>query len=680
MKDRSAPISPEEEQSVNPPKYCCVRALLCAIIFLAPVLGDDPPAPQATPASAPADPSVADLESLLNTKVITASKFPENVSGAPGVIRVVTRDELKRFGGLTLREILERVAGLTGTTASFTDRSIISARGDQTQINGGHVLFLINGRPTREILEGGIISDLMEAFPVSILERIEVIEGPGSVLYGSDAFSAVINLITQKAEGDQLIVTGEGGPSGATATSGNIFVKNGDLNIAGAGQFHQYPDWATPVSTEFFGVENALIPNRSEGEYLGLDYKGLSVMSSFTDWSTAFLEGGVGIARWRRGFADAGYHWKAGSRWDMNFNITYTRTTFDAKNYIPFNTRDSYEALGEWSNVLTVGNSDQLTFGALYDYIRGQEVFYGETPPAVISNGSRPSGAFYAQDDHQLTDSLKLIGGFQANKIDDIHLNVVPRGGIIWTPASHWSFKALYSEAFRAPSLNETLLHYIPPPDIGGPSLLGNPNLVPEKVATEDAELRYQGNRLEAGLDYYHSRQSNIIVLANVTTAGMYMNLESATFNGVEGEAKYYLRKYFYVTGSFTYQFDVSGSMAGPISPIPNWGAKAGVSYEGSNGLTIGVFDVSEGAISGYSAAQNPNPGAYSLVSANVRLDLSKYLHTGRDSGLALVAHAENLANTGVWLPDWKDVPGDTIFVNQGRTIFAGIEFSLKKE
>lgn len=665
---------------MNPLKHCCFRALLCAAIFLTEARAGDPPAPQTAQGSGAAEPSVADLESLLNTKVITASKFPENVSGAPGVIRVVTRDELKRFGGLTLREILERVAGLTGTTASFTDRSIISARGDQTQINGGHILFLINGRPTREVLEGGIISDLLEAFPVSILERIEVIEGPGSVLYGSDAFSAVINLITQKAQGDQLIVTGEGGPSGAAATSGNIFLKQGDWNIAGAGQFHQYPDWATPVSTTYFGVENALIPNRSQGEYLGVDYKGLSLMSSFTDWSTAFLEGGVGIARWRRGFADAGYHLKAASHWDMNFNFTYTRTTFDAKNYIPFITRDSYEALGEWSNVLALGNRDQITFGTLYDYIHGAEIFYGETPAIAISQGGRPSGAFYAQDDHQLTDSLKLIGGFQGNKIDNIHLNVVPRGGAIWTPASHWSLKALYSQAFRAPSLNETLLHYIPPPSIGGPSLLGNPGLVPEKVATVDVELRYQGKRLEAGVDYFHSKQSDIIVQSNVTTAGIYMNLESATFNGVEGEAKYYFQKYFYATGSFNYQFDISGSTSGPIAPIPNWGAKAGISYEGSNGLTIGLFDVTEGAVSGYSAAQNPNTGAYSLLSANVRLDLSKHLHTGRSWGVALVAHAENLANTAIWLPDWKDVPGDTIFVNQGRTIFAGIEFSLKKD
>ncbi|HEX5229384.1 MAG TPA: TonB-dependent receptor [Bryobacteraceae bacterium] len=655
-------------------------ALLCVIPSLEPALANDPPGPASAAGSASSDLSSADLESLLNTKVITASKFSENVSGAPGVIRVVTKDELKRFGGLTLREILERVAGLTGSTASFTDRSIISARGDQTQINGGHILFLINGRPTREVLEGGIISDLMEAFPVSILERIEVVEGPGSVLYGSDAFSAVVNLITQKATANELVVTGQGGPEGAASGSGNVFLKHGDLSIAGAGQFHQYPVWATLVSTTYAGFENSLIPDRSKGGYLDLDYKGLSIMSSYTDWTTSYIEGVVGVARWRRGFVDAGYHLKAASRWDMNFNFTYTRATLDAQQSIPFITRDSYEALGEWSNEVTVGERDRITFGTLYDYRRGAEDFYAAGPAYAISDGSHRGGAFYAQDDHELTKSIQLIGGFQANKIENISLNVVPRGGIVWTPTSRWSVKALYSQAFRAPSLNETLLHYIPPPAIGGPSLIGNPNLVPEKVATIDAEIRYQGNRFEGSVDYFHSRQTDIIVLANVTTAGTYMNLGSAAFDGAEAEGKYYFRKYFYVTGSVTHLFDVAGDGSGPITPVSTWSAKAGISYESSNGLTVGLFDVFEGSAGeGYAAALNPKPVAYSLLNANFRLDLSKHLHLN-GPGLALVAHGENLANTAVWLPDWKDVPGDTIFLNRGRAIFAGIEFSLKKD
>ena len=121
---------------------------------------------------------------------------------------------------LTLRDVLERVPGLTGTTAYFTDRSMVAARGDQTKIDGGHILILINGRPTREILEGGVISDVLESFPVDALDHIEVVRGPGSVLYGSNAFSAVINLITKDVQDGGFALSGAVAPVAPSAHPG----------------------------------------------------------------------------------------------------------------------------------------------------------------------------------------------------------------------------------------------------------------------------------------------------------------------------------------------------------------------------------------------------------------------------------------------------------------------------
>jgi len=66
-------------------------------------------------------------------------------------------------------------------------------------------------------------------------------------------------------------------------------------------------------------------------------------------------------------------------------------------------------------------------------------------------------------------------------------------------------------------------------------------------------------------------------------------------------------------------------------------------------------------------------------LNSQLRYDLSRYLHTGR-AGVALVAHGENLMNKAVWLPDWEDTPGDTIFVNRGRTVYVGVEISFRRE
>jgi hypothetical protein len=76
--------------------------------------------------------------------------------------------------------------------------------------------------------------------------------------------------------------------------------------------------------------------------------------------------------------------------------------------------------------------------------------------------------------------------------------------------------------------------------------------------------------------------------------------------------------------------------------------------------------------LSGYSQAINPKPGAYDLLNSHFRYDLSKYLHN-KSAGIALMAQGNDLLNKAVWLPDWKDVPGDSIFFIRGRTVLAGL-------
>ena len=91
-----------------------------------------------------------------------------------------------------------------------------------TSNSGEHVLLLINGRPVREVQEGGIKIEMLETFPVGVIERIEVVKAPGSVLYGSTAFSGVINVITEQPEKSGVSVTGLGGEEGTYALMGNL--------------------------------------------------------------------------------------------------------------------------------------------------------------------------------------------------------------------------------------------------------------------------------------------------------------------------------------------------------------------------------------------------------------------------------------------------------------------------
>ncbi|MBN2407739.1 MAG: Plug domain-containing protein, partial [Elusimicrobia bacterium] len=101
---------------------------------------------------------------FMDLDVVTASKVSEKAADAAGVITVITKDELKRFGGTTLADILRRVPSINDATPYMSDRTLIAIRGAQTLGTNGHVLFLINGRPVREELEGGCNTELIEAF------------------------------------------------------------------------------------------------------------------------------------------------------------------------------------------------------------------------------------------------------------------------------------------------------------------------------------------------------------------------------------------------------------------------------------------------------------------------------------------------------------------------------------
>ena len=637
-------------------------------------------APRQDAGTATADLASMDLQQLMDIKVTTASLFSDKLSEAPGIMSVVTSDELRRFGGITLGEILDRVPGLTQSSQYFTDRSLIAADGDQTKTSGAHILFLINGRPTREVMEGGIISDLLESFPVEILERIEIIRGPGSVLYGSNAFSAVVNLITRKADTNQASVKSLVGANGALSSSAHFLFKRGDFSMLGASQIHQAPDWPitylvppplqhnphAPPEPPFHDVS---VADRGTGDYLGMNYKGLSFMSAFTEWqSTAFVQGAVGETRTTRDFADLGYEHKARDNWDMEFNGTFTRTTFVTFDY-PYTDRDSHEFVAEWTNLITLTPKDRLTVGTLFNRIAGTEVASIDHS-LLVAGGTRPSGGFYAQLDHQLLPSLKLIAGFQSNKFAGIPFSTVPRTGAIWSPARWASIKVLYGQAFRPPSLDETTLNL--------PDIKGNPNLLPETVGTFDLGLDLQFAHLQLATDYFHSHQSNSIVTVGHAPIH-YENLDGVTFDGVEVEGKYYFRRDFFAQGSMLYQTNHDQNGVSNVTPIPDFGFKTGLSYESSRGLIVGVFDVSDGNPKPYAFTVNPLTGWHHSLNAELRQDISRYLHISEGNRVAIVAHANDLLDQAVWLPGFGFSNIDSIPVQRGRTIYAGLEFSLGK-
>ncbi|HDQ44322.1 MAG TPA: TonB-dependent receptor [bacterium] len=624
------------------------------------------------------------LEEILNMEVTTVSKFAERLFDAPGVITVVTKDELDRFGGTTLKDILERVPSLIGSTVYMTDRSMIAARGDQVLASSSHVLLLINGRPVRESLEGGIKSEMYEAFPVNIIEKIEVVRGPGSVLYGSNAISAVINVITESAGQNEFAVTGIAGQAGAYGTQAKAKWQAGDLSVVASGRFMRKADWETdfsynniytPVDTTVT-VKNT-IPNEGMGTYVGISYKNLSLMGSYNAWknhywvadyATIFPFPTFGVNNWSKSFADLGYKLRVSDQWDMNFNVTYNRSTFDTEAW-PNTNRDSYEVVAEWSNYYNPTEKMGLVFGGLYNYFSGEE--WG--PGFTFTDANRFSVGAFAQVNYRLLRSVNVITGVQANKVEDIDLDIVPRLGMIWNPVARINFKALYSSAFRAPSINELSINF--------PEMRGNPNLTPEKVTTLDLGMNYQGEQIQAGVNFFHTQQKDVIFQnrdLSVVPAPMYWNGVEVDFMGVELEGKYYVNRNLFLTGSMLYQTNEDKGGIENVTPIANFGAKGGVSYKCDRGYTISLFHIHQGGLDEkFDTQVNPAPGAYNLLSLYARADVNRLFSWEKKPAFSLFLQVDNLLDEVIWLPDWGLLMGKSIPVNPGRAIYAGLNITL---
>jgi iron complex outermembrane receptor protein len=173
-----------------------------------------------------ADPSTMTIEQLLEVQLVsTASKFEQKATQAPASVTVITADQIRQFGYRTLAEILGSVRGFY--TSYDRNYAYIGVRGfSRPGDYNTRVLLLVNGHRMNEPIYD--MAPIGTDFPVdvSLIERVEVIRGPGSSLYGTSAFFAVINVITRSAEsspGTRLDLTvGSLETQRATASVGHV--------------------------------------------------------------------------------------------------------------------------------------------------------------------------------------------------------------------------------------------------------------------------------------------------------------------------------------------------------------------------------------------------------------------------------------------------------------------------
>jgi outer membrane receptor for ferrienterochelin and colicins len=632
----------------------------------------------ANPESAPSvdDLSLSDLMSLT---IVTASKEPERINDAPGSISTLSRDEIDRLGPVTLREILSTMPGVSPSSGYLFDRSSIAVQGDMTKQTTSHILMLVNGRPIREVMEGGLSSDVLEGFPTSAIDHIELIKGPGAVLYGSDAFTGVINIITRKPVDDRAMATVMGSSGWGRRADGSMELVSGDLKILQAITYNRTEmiDANYVYKTGTGAVINLPIhyAPTSYGSHTQVDYLDFSAFVGY-DRSSEYnqIRGIINHTVMEKTYANLGYGFKLNDWWNVDMNSGITRSELKADTF-PYSDRNSYEALGELTNHLRFGAGGKAVLGGVVDYREGQEKNWsnGQT----MNDASFTGFSGYGQVSYPVLKPLEVFGGAQYNQVSDLKPALAPRAGLIWTINDKLSTKAFWTNAFRAPSLNELT--------IDAPTQKGNRSLLPEKVETWDLSVSFTGNGLYASGNVFYSRLEDIIQAMPTSkklgtqTILQYQNAQNIQLMGAGCEIKAYLTKAVLLSGSANYQEPMNALDQWDFLPIPLVTGKLGASYVSSKGWELGMSTLinSDYSDTFTTAKLNPVPGLSVQTNLNGRITLDRMLGLKGRQGLSLRGQVKNLFDEYNWIPEWGGTSHDNLPNLRGRMYYLGLEMKV---
>ncbi len=479
--------------------------------------------------------------------VVTGSRVAEPVSQTTTATEVITRDEITASGATNVAELLATHPGV---------ELVPTLRGASVRIQGldpKYVSVLVDGRRVIGRIDGAL--DL-EGMAVGDIERIEIVKGASSALYGSDALGGVIHIITRKPEqplsGEARAQYGSLGSTDLYAAAGATLDRWRARVSAGWRRGDGYdltPD--SPDTTAHAYRETALALTASHdlgdlvidlsGEYLRRDLSGVDEVPAGAEMALYDLVNAIEHAsasadgRWRSGTANAGQGSVRYSLYRDQF-LQDQRDSGDGDRY-----QETTQRLGEVSLQQSAAlGAHQLIAGAE----AAMEHLDGERISADAS--ARYRFAALAQDDWQLQTSpfVRVAAGARVDFDSQFGVHATPKLALRWDPDPRVVARASYGMGYRAPDFKELYLEFDNPGV--GYRVRGNPDLQPETSHSVNASLEVRPHaQVWAAISGYYNDVDNLIT-TDLVSQGVpgqldqfgYVNAESAYTRGLESRLR----------------------------------------------------------------------------------------------------------------------------------------------
>lgn len=548
--------------------------------------------------------------------LVTATKRKISLRKAPAIAAVITADEIKNMGARYLSDVMKMIPGFQ-ISINDMGRYMYEVRGIRTSTSE-KLLVMMDGHRLNEAYTGAALSHLFNDLSIENIKQIEVIRGPGSALYGANAFVAVINIITKNA----VDVDGvEAGIAGGSYDTRKINLQGGksidDFKAFGSVNYFDTDGAGLIIESDLVGgAPFSMTPGEADMSvekteaFLKLDYKDLSFKAHYAKKDRGAYIGFAGALtdendyEHKNFWSELKYVANLTERFSSTFRAYYDYFEQDA-NLELFSEgfmgvypdgaiggpvlkdriyggeiqvdvdlfKGNHLIAGvnveqiEQYDVAQSTNFDPLTFAPDEPYrLRPDQPFN--------KNVTRDIWAVYIQDEWAIMDNLGITAGMRYDNYDDFGDTANPRVGFVWNFVEAADLKLLYGQAFRAPSFVELY-------NQNNPGAIGNEKLDPETIKTYEIALGYKLKEMHTvNVNYFYNEIEDLIILDGSTAPAVFRNMWNAEVQGIEVvmAGKYSLSNYWQFT--YTWQDAENSDTNEQLPDVPEHKVAFSVNYE----------------------------------------------------------------------------------------------------
>jgi len=497
-------------------------------------------------------PQFTSLEELLNTQVSSAAKYLQHVHEVPASVSIITAEEIEQFGFQTLEEALMTVTGFY--TSNDRNYSYLGVRGFSRPTDyNNRILLLIDGHIANENVFASALIGSELGLDMETVDRIEIVRGPGSCLYGTSAMFAVINIVTKSSPIiNGIHFSGKMGSYGrkqAALLYGQQW--NDNINMALSAQVEKidgqdlyFKEYDNPDMNG--GIAHHVDWDKNYGFYTQFGFHSLALYALFTSREKAIPTGS-----WKTNFNDPrattlderryiGLAYK--KEFDLNKQLSikgFLDNYYFAAAY-PFDDIAHDKVKGRWYSmdmnyIWDIYSNYRLEIGSeFYNHIKADYRYWDDE--STYFNGNYPfkNFSFYMLNHIQVLKNLFINAGLRSDYYTQTGSAISPRGALIFNPTLSSTFKLIYGRAFRAPNLYEARYYEEDLQKV-------NPNLAPEKIKTFEFVYNQKiTSNLLFKCSLYQNTMNGLIDLTLDSTDSLffYKNINSVRARGLEIEAR----------------------------------------------------------------------------------------------------------------------------------------------